>query len=522
MLIKKIFVTLLFLSTVCSLYAQKEQNNWFFGNNAGLTWNTTRSFTGTGMFGAANQILTGIPTVVTGSLMTTFEGCFSLSDVNGNLLFFSDGMTIWNKNKAVMSNGSGLTGDPSSAQSGVILPYPNSLTRYIALTLGNNATNNLSYSIVDMTLAGGLGAVETAYKNKLFTGQSGTLGESVTAVRNTNKKDFWVVAVGRGTTTFFNVWKITDAGGVQTARHSVASVARNTVQTTASGYIKFTQDGKHFVWHCFNERLFVYGDFDPATGILSNLKSRTGGGPATPSYGYGVEFSPNGRYLYLTYSPGAIAAAGAYNSSIEIYDLNSLLAASNPNTVNPIKIFSLGPYVANGSNDLFSGIQIGPDNRMYISNIATKSLFIIPTPDTPTTASVYKLTNVLGAGVVNFGLPSFAAPWFKMDISTNATSEVCAEYIRDYILTIQNGMGFNVITKIVVNFGDGGLNSMQTINSPILGETTLSYKYKKPGAYTITITAYNASGGVELVETSSIKILSCAIKVNKHIRGINK
>lgn len=521
MLTKKIFITLLLLSAVCTLSAQKEQNNWFFGNNAGLTWNVTRNFTGTGMFGAANTTLTGIPTVVTGSLMTTFEGCFSLSDVNGNLLFFSDGMTIWNKNKAVMQNGSGLTGDPSSAQSGVILPYPNSLTRYIALTLGNNATNNLSYSIVDMTLAGGLGGVEPANKNKLFTGQSGTLGESVTAVRSSNKKDFWVVAVGRGTTTFFNVWKITEAGGIQIARHSVASVAQNTVPATACGYIKFTQDGKNFVWHSFNERLFVYGSFDPATGILSNLKSRTGGGPATPSYGYGVEFSPDGKFLYLTYSPGAISA-GSYNSSIEIYNLSSLLAASNPNTVSPVKTFSLGPAASNGTSDLFSGIQLGPDNRMYVSDIATKSLFILPTPNSPTTTSVYKLTNVLGTGVVNFGLPSFAAPWFKMVITTPVNSECCSEYTSNYTLTLENGMGFNVVTKIVIDFGDGGSNSVVTINNPVLGVNTYSYKYKKPGTYTVTVTAYNAAGGVELTETSSMKVFTCALKVNKHIRGINK
>lgn len=517
---QKILILLITCFSFLGANAQKEQNNWFFGTNAGLTWNTTRSFTGTGMFGAANKTLTGIPTVVTGSLLQTSEGCFSLSDVNGNLLFFSDGTTIWNKNKVVMLNGSGLTGHPSSAQSGVILPYPNSQTRYIAVTLGFNNANNLSHSIVDMALDGGLGGVETANKNILFTGQSGTLGESVTAVRNSNKKDFWVVAVGRGTTTYFNVWKVTEANGVQRARHSVASVAQATEQVSPSGYIKFTQDGKHFVWASFSEQIFVYGDFNPSTGIISNIKKRTGNGGGATGRGYGVEFSPNGKYLYITYTPGS--STTTVTSTIDIYDFDSLLATSNPNTVNPVKVFTLGPSSSNGCCDLFSGIQMGPDNRMYISDFNSKSLFIIPDPDTPTTASVYKLTGVLGTATVLFGLPSFAAPWFKMVITPPNNSEGCAEYFQNYTVAIENGMGFNLVTKIVVNFGDGAPNSSVTISSPSLGTLVHPYKYKKPGTYTITVTAYNSAGGVELTQTSTMNIRSCALRVNKHIRGINQ
>lgn len=518
MFTKKKYTLLLSLFTIFALTAQKEQNNWFFGVNAGLTWNTPQSFVGAGLFGVGSRSFTNIPTVITGSLMNTAEGCFSISDANGNLLFFSDGMTIWNKNKVAMYNGTGLTGNASSAQSGIIFPYPNSNTRYIAISLGERDANNLAYSIVDMNHASGagLGGVEAANKNQLFTGQQGTLGESVTAVRHTNKEDFWVIAVGKGATTYFNVWKITQAAGIQKARHSGASLARVTATTSPAGYIKFTQDGKHFAWVSFNESFFAYGDFNPTTGIISNVKSRTDVRPLN-ARGYGLEFSPNDRYLYITYSPGSTSSTTQVTSAIHIYDMNTLLASTTPNNVSPIKTFQLGPSYSDGKSDLFSGIQLGPDNRMYVSDYYTNSLFLVPDPNTPTTTNVYKLNGLLGTGRVMFGLPSFAAPWFKIILTPPTSLQGCAEYDTTYSLNIEPGMGFSAVTKVIIDFGDNDVNAKKTITNPATGITSHSYKYRNPGTYTVTATAYNAANGVELSGTTKITINSCAMRVNPHV-----
>ena len=194
----------IFLS-VCA-HAQRENNNWLFGNKAGLTWNTTQDFAATGAFGTANATLSGIPTTIA-SEINTFEGCFSISDVSGNLLFYSDGMKIWDKNNQVMPNGSGLNGHSSSAQSGIVVPYPGQANKYIVFALGFQNANNLSYSIVDMTLKGNgttitpLGDVVSGQKNIPLTGHSGSLGESLTAVWDAAGNNVWLVAVGRTTTT---------------------------------------------------------------------------------------------------------------------------------------------------------------------------------------------------------------------------------------------------------------------------------------------------------------------------------
>lgn len=509
---------LLFALGTFYTYAQKENSNWFFGDKAALTWNTTTSYTAIGVYGTANTTLSNMPTKIIGSPLTTHEGCYSISDVDANLLFFSDGMTIWNKNMDIMANGSGLTGDPSSAQSGIIFPYPYNINKYIAVTLGAGNANNLSYSIVDMSKNSGLGEVDLTKKNILLTGQSGYLGETVAAVRHSNRNDFWIVAPGRTTTnSFLNVWKVTSAG-VQTARHSFVNVGMPTTPDWPGGYIKFTSDGQHFVWVDFNNNFFVYGDFNPSTGIISKLRIRTGG-LTGGGFGYGVDFSTSGKYLYLTYAPGNLNVNQA--SGLLVYDFTALLATSAPNTINPIKTITNPISLTNGITDHFGAIQTGPDGRMYIPKFSSTSMFVIDNPEDPVNMKIYKINNIL-TGTVTWGLPNFAAPWFRMEIDPPTNSEVCAEVISTYKLTIHNGMGFNLISKIIIDFGDGSPDATQTITNPGIGTYTQTYRYRNPGTYTITITAYNASNGVELTTNSTMKINSCVIRCNPHIRGVNK
>lgn len=83
-------------------------------------------------------------------------------------------------------------------------------------------------------------------------------------------------------------------------------------------------------------------------------------------------------------------------------------------------------------------------------------------------------------------------------------------------------MGFNNVSKIVLDFGDGTTGAVKTYTSPSIGTYTENYTYKKAGTYTITITAYNSSNGVELSTSSVMKINSCALRCNPHIRGLNK
>src|SRR5688572_22689525 len=88
------------------LRSQNETTKWYFGNMAGLDFMTTP------------------PTILTNGAMNTSEGCSSIANSAGSLLFYTDGITIWDQNHVAMANGTGLLGSNSTSQSGVIVKKP--------------------------------------------------------------------------------------------------------------------------------------------------------------------------------------------------------------------------------------------------------------------------------------------------------------------------------------------------------------------------------------------------------------
>ncbi|MCD4729906.1 MAG: hypothetical protein K8R74_04865, partial [Bacteroidales bacterium] len=111
-------ILILSLVTIGFSIAQKEGLNWYFGQNAGLRFHN------------------GYPEATTGSLSTT-EGCSTISDQYGHLQFYTDGITVYNRSHQIMLNGTNLYGDPSSTQSGVIVPVPDNHDFYYIFTVSN-------------------------------------------------------------------------------------------------------------------------------------------------------------------------------------------------------------------------------------------------------------------------------------------------------------------------------------------------------------------------------------------------
>ena len=124
------------------IIAQAEASKWYFGINAGLDF-------------SANT-----PMYLEDGQLSTDEGCATISESNGNLLFYSDGITVWDKQHNIMPNGTGLTGDVSSTQSAIIVPKPGSNFIYYVFTVDDSAgPNGLRYSEVNMNLNNGNGDI---------------------------------------------------------------------------------------------------------------------------------------------------------------------------------------------------------------------------------------------------------------------------------------------------------------------------------------------------------------------------
>src|SRR5688500_3859954 len=117
---KYILLQILVLTITTNSFAQKERNIWYFGDHAGLDFNG------------------GTPVALTNSSMHTLDNSATASDYNtGDLLFYSNGVSVWNKDHAVMPNGSGLLGDVSGGNSAFIVKQPESTSLYYLFTNDN-------------------------------------------------------------------------------------------------------------------------------------------------------------------------------------------------------------------------------------------------------------------------------------------------------------------------------------------------------------------------------------------------
>jgi len=171
---------LFFLFNVLS-YAQGEANNWYFGNKAGISFNS------------------GVPFALTDGEMQADEGCATLSDANGQLLFYTNGITVWNRNHQIMPNGTGLLGHQSSTQSGTIVPMPGSTHLFYVFTLDFQSNpNGFRFSVVDLNLDGVNGAVTNEKNILVYTPSTECLG----VTKHGNGIDFWIITHGWNSNSF--------------------------------------------------------------------------------------------------------------------------------------------------------------------------------------------------------------------------------------------------------------------------------------------------------------------------------
>ncbi len=453
--------------------AQLESSFWYFGVNAGIDFSS------------------GTPTAIDDGQLVTLEGCSTISDAAGNLLFYTDGSLVYDRSHVQMPNGFGLKGNSSSTSSSIVVPDPANGDRYFIFTVDTNdqdffLAEGLHYSTIDMTLNGGLGDVELSTKNtQLLTRTS----EKLTAVENANGTGFWILSQFQDQ---FYAFELTTAGLntspiVSTVGPFIELVTTSFTNVNVSamrGYIKLNSTGDKLVAAHFSNNstsdfagitninearsisytqggeLYLY-DFDNNTGIVSNplpLLTKTDG--ASP---YGVEFSSNGNYLYAEIdflNPSITSVFEQIRGEILQYDLTATDITASKQIIHTDQ---LGHFRG--------ALQMGLDNRIYHSRISENALSVIQSPDANGAAANYVYNDfVLSNNTFSqYGLPIFVQSFlFNGDI-----------LVSDHCLGEEQSFSVNTAANIVSiswDFGDGSTSL----------EETPDYTYANPGIYTIT------------------------------------
>lgn len=387
---KKVLVLPLLFFFFNNLYAQKESARWYFGKSAGVSFIEYDSL--------KKESKIGRPSAISDGKINIEEGCATISDKNGDILFYTDGISVWNKKHELMKNGEGLFGHPSSTSSGVVLPQKDDI--YYLFTLAETGKEKgLCYSIIDLKKEGGLG--ELTAKNVQL---KGFVTEKLTAVRHRNNKDIWVIAHDIENSNFL-AYLLTEKGIENSAVISSVGMPHTKVNggdINYQGYMKASPDGSQIALALEADHVFEVFDFDNETGKVSNpitLKLPSG------SYTYGVEFSPDGSILY-----GTAAGTG------KIYQYN--LQAGSPEKIQASQ-FLVG---ATSNNTWVGALQLGPDKKIYFTQYNKNKLGVIEHPEKLGADAGFSLEGVTLTGDGQLGLPTFFQSFFTAKVEEKKTT----------------------------------------------------------------------------------------------------
>ncbi len=350
-----------------------EANIWYFGYTAGTDFNTEP------------------PTALHDGRVNNYEGSATICDKFGNLLFYTNGVTIWNKNHVAMSNGTGLLGDNSSTQSGIIVPKPNSETIFYVFTVDSEArSGGLRYSIVDLSLDGGLGDV--TLKNALI---NTPMSEKLTAVRHANNTDIWVVS-HEWNSDVFRSYLVTAEGLNSVPVYSTSGIVHTNeydpfYNPNSRGYMKASPKGSKIGLAIPFANMVQLFDFNNATGNVSS--------PITFDYTdkefhpYGIEFSPDDSKFYVSF----------FELLIRQYDLSNFNIHSTEYSINVPSNYDIG------------AIQLAPNGKIYNSRFWQKNQPVINNPNLLGDDCSFDLVGLSQNGRRDgLGLPNYIQSYFDL------------------------------------------------------------------------------------------------------------
>jgi len=356
---------ILAITNISAQFYTAQNKVWACGQAVGLNFNS----------GTAVPFTTSI---------NTYESSASVCNASGNLLFYTDGKKVYNKLGSLMPSGASIVPYTtiSTQQGSIIMPVIGDTNKYYIFSLQNYedtdaVKNKLSYSVVDMSLSGGLGDVVAPSSGTFMYDH---LSEGMVAVTG-NNNNIWLVS-HRNDTSVFVAFNVTSAGVSGTP---VLSSPGSPISCAQGGTIRASHNRRRIAMAGYNcmDKVTLY-DFDPTTGVISNQVAITTPGP---TYNYGIEFSPDNTKLYIGTNYGSTVSIKQYNISTPT---TSAILASE------VTITDSAGYGA---------LRLAPDGKIYFPNTQTHSIGRINAPNNSGLACASVNHAIVTVGTVTLGLP---------------------------------------------------------------------------------------------------------------------
>ncbi len=437
---------LLFILFPLICFSQNETNNWVFGKNSIVNFN---SFT---------------PNTLFTSGMNSENSVSCISDHQGNLVLYTNGFTLWNKNHLIVKDGIAFYGEILVPQSSIIVPDPGNTNVYYIFTAKSVVSAfppgvpeppilpGLYYSKIDISLNGGQGGI--VEKNIKIHDQPSA---KLTAVHHSDGKSIWVAITSKEKDTdtefSFLTYKVTETGVDSTPIVSSTKLYTGGIE----GTMKFSPDGKRIIVSNIGGQLATF-DFDASTGALSNwLPLLTTKIFFNNVYVNSLAFSNDSNFLYTI-----TVDLDSNETLINQYDLLN----SNPEE----KIVTIHREGFKGK----SSLQLAIDGKIYktqtdgISN--GNNLDVITKPNKLGNESNFIKNQVLMTDRVKQYFPNFIQSYFRTRI---LNEKGCVNQPIDFEVDT-----YAPITAASWDFGDGNTSN----------DISPSYAFSSAGTFNVKVT----------------------------------
>ncbi len=461
---KLLFFLLVILLHLTAFSQSKQDYQWLFGFDAGHVGNGVRiDFN-------HNPLEPGLGR--NGQNFDNFN-C-SVSNENGELLFFSNGCEIANKDGDMMPGGDSLNYDKyhrlgwscrngyPGHQNCLILSDPAYDQGYYLLhktwlrdSINFDLSMELRHSYIDMALDEGRGAV--VFKEVPLYEDDDILSSYLTAIQHVNEEDWWIVQPKEENDSFL-IYKI-DRNGIFREQNQASEIFFSRELSSAAGTASFSPDGKRYALYNYNDQLNIY-DFDRNSGKLSNHQHIEIYNEIDVELRWfaSVEWSSDSRFIY-TASSEHIHQVDTWEADIQ--DGVRRVATYNGG-MDPLRT-------------KFFSMILGPDCRIYIAPTnGTNSYHVIHKPNELGEAckvvqNGVKLPALAGAG----GMPNF--PRYRVDEADKCDPDIVSAFGPD-VLWRKDLTVFPVPTagQITVELPEGKSGILKIIS--IAGEEVESYR----------------------------------------------
>ena len=372
----KCLYTIIFISLSFCLEAQRQDYIWQLGNGRGPEVQTMEVNFNKGPFDIEIQ------TTPVGFLHNNLALC----DSDGELLFYTNGCAILNREHEIMPNGhrmnwdslfTAITGWNEDCASGyptiqniLILDDPGNQAGYFILhkTLSFfddlETKVSLRYSYVDLELEDGLGDVTVA--DVPVEGLEDLISSNLTAMRHANGEDWWIIQPSVDDSVYYQL--LIDENGIHRMNDQNSGLFFDRLLSSAGGNARFSPDGSKYVFFNPEDNLYLY-DFDRQTGLFSNRQFvkvfEPLNNPFSGRFGF-VEWSSNSRFLYVV-------------DLDTLYQLDTWEADIQNDGIQLIDIYNgtLDPFTTS-----FYKMSLAPDCRIYMcSTNGSNSYHVINNPN---------------------------------------------------------------------------------------------------------------------------------------------